>query len=237
MIESRQRRMEIPEPYEVVLAFLKYLYNDRLDENESCDIICQVLVLANMYLLYRLKKICCERLYRQHLTIETCGLIFEKAISAEEVGLKLLTLDFMFRNLGYILKSNILLQMAPMIRMEFLEAVPEEAVLEVHHRSARNSTYSTSTKFAASKNIAYITTTNLYTTNNNNNSENSNSSIIRLSTHNNQHNHHHHHQQQQQQSGTGVVVVGTSGNNDLIPVNSNNNNNNLNTSSATTVGV
>ena len=235
-MESRQKRMEIPEPYEVVLAFLKYLYNDRLDENESCDIVSQVLVLANMYLLYRLKKICCERLYRQHLTIETCGLIFEKAISAEEIGLKLLTLDFMFRNLGYILKSNILLQMAPMIRMEFLEAVPEEAVLEVHRRSARNPTYSTSTKFAASKNIAYITTTNLYTINNNNNPENNSSNIIRLTTHSNQHNHHHQ-QQQQQQLGTGVVVVGTSGNNDLIPVNSNNNSTNLNTSSATTVGV
>ncbi|KAI8638856.1 hypothetical protein BD408DRAFT_372732 [Parasitella parasitica] len=224
MMESRQRRMEIPEPYEVVLAFLKYLYNDRIDENESCDIVCQVLVLANMYLLYRLKKICCERLYRQHLTIETCGLIFEKAITAEEVGLKLLTLDFMFKNLGYVLKSNTLLQMSPMIRMEFLEAVPEDAVLEVHRRSARNPPHSTSTKFATSKNIPYYTTTNLYTTtaNNNINNENSENSIIRLTTP--QHHHLLHHQQQQPQPGT-------SGNNDLITVTSSNN------TSATTVGV
>ncbi|KAI8075475.1 uncharacterized protein B0P05DRAFT_547641 [Gilbertella persicaria] len=135
MMEATQRRMEIPEPYEVVLVFLKYLYNDRLDENESCSNICHVLVLANMYLLHRLKKICCEQLYRQHLTIENCGLIFEKAIMAEETGLKLLTLDFMFRNLGYVLKSNILLQMSPNIRMEFLDAVPEDAVLEIHQRS------------------------------------------------------------------------------------------------------
>ncbi|CEP13651.1 hypothetical protein [Parasitella parasitica] len=236
MMESRQRRMEIPEPYEVVLAFLKYLYNDRIDESESCDIVCQVLALANMYLLNRLKKICCERLYRQHLTIETCGLIFEKAITAEEVGLKLLTLDFMFKNLGYVLKSNTLLQMSPMVRMEFLEAVPEDAVLEVHRRSTRNSTHSTSTKFAASKNIPYYTTTttttttttnaNLYnaTTNANNNINNYNAenSIIRLTTP--QHHHLLHHQQQQPQSGT-------SGNNDLITVTSNNN------TSATTVGV
>ncbi|KAL7329538.1 hypothetical protein PS15p_204617 [Mucor circinelloides] len=213
MMESRQRRMEIPEPYDVVLAFLKYLYNDQLDDNESCEIICQVLVLANMYLLYRLKKICCERLYRHHLTIETCGVIFEKAIAAEEAGLKSLTLDFMFRNLGYILKANVLLQMSPMIRTEFLEAVPEDAVLEVHHRSARNPTCSTSTKFSASKHTAYTTTT--YNTTNH-------------------HRHLHHLHQQQHQ---GAIVVGASGNNDLIPAARNNNNNNLNASSAATVGV
>lgn len=214
MMESRQRRMEIPEPYEVVLAFLKYLYNDQLDDNESCEIICQVLVLANMYLLYRLKKICCQRLYRHHLTIETCGLIFEKAIAAEEAGLKSLTLDFMFRNLGYILKANVLLQMSPMSRMEFLEAVPEDAVLEVHHRSSRNPTCSTSTKFSAAKSTAYTTTT--YNT-----------------TNHNHHLHHLHHPQQQQ-----GVIVGANGNNDLIPVTRNNNsNNNLNASSAATVGV
>jgi hypothetical protein len=138
MLESRQRRMEIPEPYEVVLAFLKYLYNDHLDASEPVDIVCEVLVLANMYLLQRLKKICCQRLFAHYLTVDTCGLIFEKAIMAEETGLKLLTLDFMFRNLGFILKSNVLMQMSPNVRMEFLEAVPEEAVLEVHHHHPRS---------------------------------------------------------------------------------------------------
>lgn len=216
MMESRQRRMEIPEPYEVVLAFLKYLYNDQLDDNESCDIICQVLVLANMYLLYRLKKICCQRLYHHHLTIETCGLIFEKAIAAEEAGLKSLTLDFMFRNLGYILKANVLLQMSPLIRMEFLDAVPEDAVLEVHHRSARHPTCSTSSTFPASKSTSYTTTTNTTAYNTTN------------------HHHHLHHLHQQQ----GVIAVGASGNNDLIPVARNSANNNLNNpSSAATVGV
>ncbi|OBZ91336.1 Kelch domain-containing protein 3 [Choanephora cucurbitarum] len=135
MIEATQRRMEIPEPYEVVLAFLKYLYNDRLEEEESCHIICDVLVMANMYLLHRLKKICCERLYRRHLSIENCGLILEKAITAEEIGLKTLALDYMFQNLGHVLKSDILLRMPVEIRTEFLNAVPENAVLEVHRRS------------------------------------------------------------------------------------------------------
>lgn len=140
MLEAQQRRMEIPEPYETVLAFLKYLYSDRLDENEPWQVVCEVLVIANMYLLNRLKKICCERLFRHHLTVESCGLIFEKAILAEETGLKMLALDFMFRNYGSVLKSNVLLQMPVAVRQEFLEAVPDEAVLGVNSRSCPSST-------------------------------------------------------------------------------------------------
>ncbi|GAA5796966.1 hypothetical protein HPULCUR_002344 [Helicostylum pulchrum] len=138
MMESRERRMEIPEPYEVILAFLKYLYNDRLDDTESCQIICEVLVLANMYLLSRLKKVCCERLYRHHLNIHNCGLIFEKSIMAEETGLKLLSLDYMFRNYGQILKNDIVLDMPSEIRKEFLDAVPQDAILNVSQHSNLN---------------------------------------------------------------------------------------------------
>ncbi|KAI8992272.1 hypothetical protein BDB01DRAFT_717428 [Pilobolus umbonatus] len=145
MREAQQRRMEIPEPYEVVLAFLKYLYNDQLDEDESCKIICELLVLANMYLLKRLKKICSERLYRKHLTVDSCALIFEKAICAEEVGLKLLTLEFIFKNYGTVLKSDVISQLPESIKMEFLESVPSGAVLEVNNRqqSPANSTGNT----------------------------------------------------------------------------------------------
>lgn len=139
MIEAQQRRMEIPEPYEVVLALLKYLYSDRLDDDVPWQVVCEVLVVANMYLLNRLKKICCERLFKRHMTVETCGLIFEKAIMAEETGLKMLALDFMFRNYGSVLKSEVLLHMPSSVRQEFMEAVPDEAVLEVSSRSSSRS--------------------------------------------------------------------------------------------------
>ncbi|KAI7862586.1 hypothetical protein BDF14DRAFT_1853469, partial [Spinellus fusiger] len=131
MIEVQQGKMEMPESFEVVLAFLYYLYTDTLETKTSCRVICEVLVLANMYLLHRLKKICCEQLYRHHLTVENCGLIFEKAILSEEVGLRQLVLDFMFKNYGAVLKSHILLEMPLSVRQEFLQAVPDEAVLQV----------------------------------------------------------------------------------------------------------
>ncbi|KAI8394338.1 uncharacterized protein BYT42DRAFT_467647, partial [Radiomyces spectabilis] len=105
MLEVMERCMKLPESFDVVIAFLRYLYTDQLDENEPWTIICEVLVMANMYMLSRLKKMCCERLYRRHLTVDSCSIIFEKAIIAEETGLKLLVLDFMFRNYGSVLKS------------------------------------------------------------------------------------------------------------------------------------
>ncbi|KAG0165592.1 hypothetical protein DFQ30_008266 [Apophysomyces sp. BC1015] len=131
MAESLERQMEVPESYSVVMAFVRYLYTDSLDEHETWPVVCEVLVLANMYLLTRLKKLCCERLYRRHLSVGSCGLIFETAIVAEETGLKLLVLDFIFQNYGAILKSNMLMQVPLSVRQEFLEAVPDEAVLEV----------------------------------------------------------------------------------------------------------
>jgi hypothetical protein len=131
MIEATQRHLQIPEPHAVVLALLRYFYSDCLDDAEPWEIVADVLVLANMYILTRLKKICCERLYRRHLTVETCGHIFERAIFAQEPGLKALVLEFMFANYGAVLKSNVLVTMSPQAKDEFLEAVPQEAVLEV----------------------------------------------------------------------------------------------------------
>jgi hypothetical protein len=130
MSEAIERKMIMYEPVEVIMAFLRFLYSDRLDENEPWQVVCDLLVMSNMYLVHRLKKLCCQRLYERHLTIESCGIIFEKAIMAEEVGLKLLTLNFMFQNYGFILKSNLLMDLPALVRNEFLEAVPEEAVLE-----------------------------------------------------------------------------------------------------------
>ncbi|RUS19042.1 hypothetical protein BC937DRAFT_88050 [Endogone sp. FLAS-F59071] len=134
MIESTRHRMEIPEPHDVVLAFLRYLYTDTVDEQEDWEVVADVLVLANMYLLHRLKKICCELLYRRHLRVETCARIFEKAVVAQEHGLKQLALEFIFRNYGGVLKAQVLQDMSPGVTEEFLDAVPDGAVLEVRGR-------------------------------------------------------------------------------------------------------
>ncbi|KAI7907203.1 uncharacterized protein BX663DRAFT_495173 [Cokeromyces recurvatus] len=223
MIESQQGRMEIPEPYQVVFAFLKYLYNDRLDDTESCDTICHLLILANMYLLNRLKKLCCERLYENHLSVENCGIIFEKAIASEEIGLKTLALNFMFRHLGQILKTDILIEMSPMVRKEFLDAVPEDAVLDIHHHQYRQNNYSpnslmqmSSSKLSFKVNHAHPNYT-LY---------NHNNTLIRNNTNSIQ-------QQNNSIITTTTTTTTTTNNNDILPSSSSTTLN----PSITTVGV
>jgi hypothetical protein len=152
MIEATQRHLQIPEPHAVVLALLRYFYSDCLDDAEPWEIVADVLVLANMYILTRLKKICCERLYRRHLTVETCGHLFERAIFAQEPGLKALVLQFMFANYGAVLKSNVLVSMSAQARDEFLEAVPQEAVLEVSKGRATAAVIAASTAAQSSPN-------------------------------------------------------------------------------------
>lgn len=207
MSESIERRMIIPEPFEVIMAFLKFLYSDRLDENEPWEVVCDLLVMANMYLLHRLKKLCCERLYRNHMTIESCGLIFEKAIMAEEIGLKLLVLSFMFQNYGSILKSNMLMELPQSIREEFLDSVPEEAVLEV----GRSRHYPQPAIYS--------------------NSNSNNSMIYVNNAHSNTssyHHHHHHHQQMVNYTVASDVLLNqrsTQAATELIPINATTNNN------------
>ncbi|GAA5808140.1 hypothetical protein MFLAVUS_001523 [Mucor flavus] len=203
MCESIERRMTIPEPFQVIMAFLKFLYSDRLDGEEPWQVVCELLVMANMYLLHRLKKLCCQRLYRSHLTIESCGLIFEKAIMAEEIGLKLLCLGFMFQNYGSILKSNMLMELPPSIRAEFLDSVPEEAVLEVgRSRHVSNTPYNPN-----NNSMIYV----------NNNTSQPNIS----STNTNYHHHHHHHQQMVNYTVTSDLINqrSTPAANELIPIN------------------
>ncbi|KAG0788222.1 hypothetical protein G6F22_007071 [Rhizopus arrhizus] len=131
MFESIAKKITIPEPFTVVMAFLKYIYSDSLDTSESWQVVCELLLLSDLYLLHRLKKICCERLYKHHMSVESCGYIFEKAIMTEEIGLKALALDFMFRNYGSFLKTNIFITLPALVQEEFLRAVPDGAVLEV----------------------------------------------------------------------------------------------------------
>jgi hypothetical protein len=126
-----QKELVLNESFDVIMTFLRFLYSDRLDPNASWPVVCDVLVMAYRYSLHRLKKLCCQRLFQCHMAIDSCGLIFEKAIVADEMGLKLLALRFMFKHYGSLLKSNRLLCLPTSVRDAFLEAVPEEAVLEV----------------------------------------------------------------------------------------------------------
>lgn len=242
MSEAIERKMTIPEPVQVIMAFLKFLYSDRLDESEPWQVVCDLLVMANMYLLHRLKKLCCERLYRRHMAIESCGLIFEKAIMAEETGLKLLALGFMFQNYGYLLKSNMLMELPPSVRDEFLEAVPQEAVLEVGRSRYIQATAAAATAPVAQQSQNVIFTSNsahhIYVSN----AQSATTTTSSTSSTNYHHHHHHprhhvqhHHHRHPQNANyvtTDVILSqrSTQTPNELIPIT----NTNSNTAAAST---
>ncbi|KAG0246157.1 hypothetical protein B0O80DRAFT_462368 [Mortierella sp. GBAus27b] len=148
MIESTRGSMILPEPYPVVHSFLRFLYTDTVDADLDCSIVCDVMVMANVYLLERLKKLCASILHRYHLQIDTCVRIFQAACVSQEHGLKKLSQEYIFRNCGAVMKTEDWMLMWCQggdgssteqrgALEEFIEGIPDEASLEVKHGSKK----------------------------------------------------------------------------------------------------
>ncbi|KAK3807931.1 MAG: hypothetical protein J3Q66DRAFT_356878 [Benniella sp.] len=148
MIESTRRTMTLPEPYPVVHTFLTFLYTDTVDPDLDCSIVCDVMVMANVYLLERLKKLCASILHRHHLQIDTCVRIFQAACVSQEHGLKKLSQEYIFRYCGAVMKTEDWFLMWSQggdgssgeqraALEEFIEGIPEDASLEIKHGSKK----------------------------------------------------------------------------------------------------
>ncbi|KAF9403169.1 hypothetical protein BGX21_006535 [Mortierella sp. AD011] len=143
MIESTRATMILPEPYHVVYAFLSFLYTDVVDVDLDYTVLCEVMVMANMYLLERLKKLCASILHGYHLQVDTCVRIFQAACVSQEQGLKNLSQEFIYRHLGAVMKTEDWFLMwsqsgdgcssehRAAALEEFIEGVPEDAGLEI----------------------------------------------------------------------------------------------------------
>jgi len=106
MLESTRGTRVLPERCPVIYAFLYYLYTDMLDPDLDHQILCEILVMANMYLLDRLRKLAAATLYERHLNVDTCVRIFQAACLAQEQGLKRLSHEFILRNCGAVMKTE-----------------------------------------------------------------------------------------------------------------------------------
>ncbi|ORX96608.1 galactose oxidase [Basidiobolus meristosporus CBS 931.73] len=131
MSEINGGRMKVEESYPVMHTFLKYIYQDSFDEESPWHITADVLVLAEMYMVHRLKKICANLLYHKHLRVDTCAYIFQQAVMSQEEGLKVLVVEYIFENYGAVMKTSGLLDMPAHIREDFLECVPDDATLTI----------------------------------------------------------------------------------------------------------
>ncbi|CAG8589286.1 160_t:CDS:2, partial [Paraglomus occultum] len=84
------RALEFPEPYAVAIAFIQYLYTDNLLtlQQHQPAILAQLLLLADMYDLERLRQLASHALH-QNLNMSTAALIYETAALSKQSGLQI----------------------------------------------------------------------------------------------------------------------------------------------------
>ncbi|CAG8567909.1 1396_t:CDS:2 [Ambispora gerdemannii] len=92
----RNRALEFPETFNVTLAFLQYLYTDHLltAHQHQPTILAQLLLLADMYNLDRLRQLARHGLH-QLLSMATAALIYETAALSRQTGLQIRALKVM----------------------------------------------------------------------------------------------------------------------------------------------
>ncbi|KAF9430324.1 hypothetical protein BGZ76_000883 [Entomortierella beljakovae] len=91
-----KKTLSIPEPYNVVLAFLQYLYTDHLvtAQQHHSQVLSQLLLLADMYGLDRLRDLATHALH-QMLNMSTAAMVYETAALSQQTGLQIRSLKVM----------------------------------------------------------------------------------------------------------------------------------------------
>jgi hypothetical protein len=145
MKESTCDGIDLPESYSVVMVFTRFLYTDQLDIDASTDQVIGVLGMAGLYLLPRLTKLCCRRLAEKHLTVMTAARIFEAAVLANECGLKLVALEYIFHKFGRIWHSRTLDRLGDEAMSELRNSIPIDSELVVKKKMIATSSTSTQT--------------------------------------------------------------------------------------------
>ncbi|KAI8055947.1 hypothetical protein BDF22DRAFT_653653 [Syncephalis plumigaleata] len=146
-LESTQGELRLPEPPRVVKAFLGYLYSDTLEiaaatselsdsnngkisasakAHEDNDTIARLLVLANLYCLPRLQRLCCQRLH-DTLRIDNAASIWQHARIAGEHGLVRRVVRYIFEHFGAVCQTAGFRDLHPNDLAYFWEQVPREA--------------------------------------------------------------------------------------------------------------
>ena len=132
--DARGDSITIPEPLEVVQAFVRYLYTDSLGEHEDVDypldVVCQLLVIGNLYCIPRLQRLAAEYL-DLNMNVDTVSDIFAVAITAGERGLKERAITLMRREFGRVVKTDGFRALPRTAMVEFLDTLPVEAEVTI----------------------------------------------------------------------------------------------------------
>ncbi|KAI9228199.1 MAG: hypothetical protein DHS80DRAFT_15903, partial [Piptocephalis tieghemiana] len=130
MAETTEGLLRLPEPPSVIFSLLTYLYTDQLPKERSPYPSPKgTMVLGSMYFLRRLCKLCSRRLAERWIQPETCGAILEAAIDAREDGLRAITLSYIYRYYGRVLRAGGLEDLRHETWQAFRASVPIDASL------------------------------------------------------------------------------------------------------------
>jgi hypothetical protein len=105
MSEYHERKMFIPEPVAWVRRLIEYMYRDSI-EGYNINEITGLLVLANLYDLPRLRKLCIEAISRFGLQESTAVLIWERSMAANEQWMRRGAASYCLQHWGQIVRTE-----------------------------------------------------------------------------------------------------------------------------------
>ncbi|KAI8577539.1 hypothetical protein K450DRAFT_251329 [Umbelopsis ramanniana AG] len=127
MAESVSMHLRIPESYDVVHAFVTFLYADSIDQFDI-DLVSDLLVIANIYLLPRLLALCARRMHA-HMDIGNVSKIYHCAGVASQRGLQQTALNYMFEHYGDVSRTIGFRNLPKEVLLDFWDHTPSNAII------------------------------------------------------------------------------------------------------------
>ncbi|KAJ2964560.1 hypothetical protein NQZ79_g442 [Umbelopsis isabellina] len=127
MAEAVSKHLRIPEPYGAVNAFVTFLYADSIDQFDI-DLVSDLLVMANIYLLPRLLALCARRMHA-HMDIANVSKIYHCAGVAAQRGLQQTALNYMFEHYGDVSRTIGFRDLPKEVLLDFWDHTPSNAII------------------------------------------------------------------------------------------------------------
>ncbi|KAJ3129848.1 hypothetical protein HK098_008096 [Nowakowskiella sp. JEL0407] len=137
MTESQIGSLPLPEKTRTLQEFVNYIYTDSVS-NAPTEVVSDLLILANLYCLERLQKMCAVRLYTQELTVENSAQAFERAVKVHDEGLIKMSVRFITENFGAVSRTPEFRSLNGEILRVFWDSMPPSATITTTKRT-RNS--------------------------------------------------------------------------------------------------
>ncbi|EPQ63634.1 Bgt-4848 [Blumeria graminis f. sp. tritici] len=127
MAEFHTKRMHIPEPYNVVKAFLHYLYTDMIQPEEHLDLsdVAGMLVLSNIYNIPNLRLLCVNRLAKE-LDVDHACTIWNCSKTANEEWLRKRAASFCLMHWGRVVRTHGFLKLSRESLVELSQEIDME---------------------------------------------------------------------------------------------------------------